>query len=132
MTSFAGLQKGEKMRMIDADALIIDLMDRGIEGIQTDDWNEIQDTVLVQPTIEPDEYKEIDFVQPHKKLSVILHPERKKGKWIDDGTEFGCCCSECGETLDDYFDGVLCEIYLNKMPNFCPNCGCQMGRNKNG
>ena len=42
------------MRLIDADALIIDLMDRGIEGIQTDDWNEIQDTVLVQSTIEPE------------------------------------------------------------------------------
>ena len=39
------------MRLIDADALIIDLIDRGLEGIQTDDWAEIQQTVMEQPTI---------------------------------------------------------------------------------
>ena len=42
------------MRLIDADALIIDLMDRGLEGIQTDDWAEIQQTVMEQATIEPE------------------------------------------------------------------------------
>lgn len=52
--------------------------------------------------------------------------ERKKGKWIDDGTELGCCCSECGVTLDDYFYGSLHEICLSKIPNFCPNCGADM------
>ena len=53
--------------------------------------------------------------------------ERKKGKWIDDGTELGCCCSECGTTLDDYFDGSLHEICLNKIPNFCLSCGSYNG-----
>ena len=38
-------------RLVDADSLIIDLMDRGLEGIQTDDWAEIQQTVMEQPTI---------------------------------------------------------------------------------
>ena len=38
-------------RLVDADALIIDLMNRGVEGIQTDDWAEIQQTVMEQPTI---------------------------------------------------------------------------------
>ena len=38
-------------RIVDADELIIDLMDRGLEGIQTDDWVEIQHTVMEQPTI---------------------------------------------------------------------------------
>ncbi|MBQ2641331.1 MAG: hypothetical protein IJG15_04965 [Lachnospiraceae bacterium] len=38
-------------RLIDADALIIDLMDRGIEGLQTDDWHEIQQTVEDAPAI---------------------------------------------------------------------------------
>jgi len=52
-------------------------------------------------------------------------PERK-GKWIDDGTELGCCCSECRVTLDDYFYGALYEVRLGKMPNFCPNCGTEM------
>lgn len=38
-------------RLGDLDALVIDLMDRGLEGIQTDDWAEIQQTVMEQPTI---------------------------------------------------------------------------------
>jgi hypothetical protein len=37
--------------LIDRDALMVDLMDRGIEGIQTDDWHEIQQTVADAPTI---------------------------------------------------------------------------------
>lgn len=45
----------DRMRLIDADALIIDLMDRGLEGIQTDDWTEIQQTVMEQPTIVEEE-----------------------------------------------------------------------------
>ena len=42
-------------RLIDADALIVDLMDRGIEGIQTDDWHEIQQAIADAPTIIPTE-----------------------------------------------------------------------------
>lgn len=47
------------------------------------------------------------------------------GRWIDDGTEFGCQCSECGKSLDDY---VAPTEYasLNEIPNFCPNCGAKM------
>lgn len=40
------------MRMIDADALIIDLMDRGIDHLQTEDWHEIQQTVADAPTVD--------------------------------------------------------------------------------
>lgn len=51
--------------------------------------------------------------------------QKKHGKWIDDGTEFGCQCSECGKSLDDY---VAPTEYasLNEIPNFCPNCGADM------
>lgn len=42
-------------RLIDADALIIDLMDRGIEGVQTDDLHEIQQAVMDAPVIIPAE-----------------------------------------------------------------------------
>lgn len=56
-----------------------------------------------------------------------IEPERKKGGWIDDATELGCCCSKCGVTLDDYFYGSLHEICLSKMPNYCPNCGSYNG-----
>ena len=38
-------------RLIDADALIVDLMDRGVEGLQTDDWHEVQQAVEDAPTI---------------------------------------------------------------------------------
>lgn len=38
-------------RLIDADALIVDLMDRGVEGLQTDDWHEIQQSVVDAPTV---------------------------------------------------------------------------------
>ena len=58
--------------------------------------------------------------------TIQSEPERKEGKWIDDGTELGCCCSECGVTLDDYFYGALYEVRLDKMPKFCPNCGADM------
>ena len=55
-----------------------------------------------------------------------LSQQQKKGKWIDDGTELGCCCSKCGVTLDDYFYGSLHEICLSKIPNYCPSCGADM------
>ena len=38
-------------RLIDADTLIIDLLDRGIECLQTDDFHEIQQAVDAAPTI---------------------------------------------------------------------------------
>lgn len=45
-------------RLIDADALIVDLMDRGVEGLQTDDWYEIQQVVADAPTVIEAEDKE--------------------------------------------------------------------------
>ncbi len=42
-------------RLIDADALIIDLMDRGVEGVQTDDLHEIQQAIMDSPNIIPAE-----------------------------------------------------------------------------
>ena len=40
-------------RLIDADALVVELMDRGVEGLQTDDWHEIQQAVADAQTIIP-------------------------------------------------------------------------------
>ena len=99
------------MRLIDADALEKYLSDAEIEATRQRKYvfagalNTICGNVRNFPTIES---------------------ERKKGKWKDDGTELGCCCSECGVTLDDYFYGALYEVRLGKMPNFCPNCGSKM------
>ena len=43
----------EHGRLIDADALIINLMDRGIEGLQTEDLHEIQQAIEDAPTVIP-------------------------------------------------------------------------------
>ena len=40
-------------RLIEADALIVDLMDRGVEGVQTDDLHEVQQTIMDADTIIP-------------------------------------------------------------------------------
>lgn len=39
-------------RLIDADAIIIDLLDRGIEGVQTDDYTEFQHIFEDAPTVD--------------------------------------------------------------------------------
>jgi len=57
--------------------------------------------------------------------SQSAEPERKTGKWIDDGTELGLCCSECQKSMDDYVASSD-YIYLNEIPIFCPNCGAKM------
>ena len=64
-------------------------------------------------------------------LNEVPSAQPRKGKWIDDGTEFGCCCSECNYTLDDYFYGELREVALTKLMNFCPNCGADMRGEQN-
>ena len=40
------------MRLIDADALYIEIMDRGIDGLQLDDYSEIQQVVADAPTVD--------------------------------------------------------------------------------
>ena len=45
-------------RLGDLDALIVDLMDRGVESLQADDWYEIQQAVADAPTIIPAEEDE--------------------------------------------------------------------------
>ena len=42
------------MRLIDADALYIEIMDRGIDGLQLDDLSEIQQVIADAPTIVPE------------------------------------------------------------------------------
>ena len=39
------------MRLIDADALYIEIMDRGIDGLQLDDLSEIQQVIADAPTV---------------------------------------------------------------------------------
>ena len=46
------------MRCINADALIADLMDKGVDQIQTDDFTEIVQAVQNAPTIESERKKD--------------------------------------------------------------------------
>lgn len=52
--------------------------------------------------------------------------EPKRGKWIDDGSELGCQCSQCGKTLDEYINCGTEYMTLTEIPKFCPNCGADM------
>ena len=60
-------------------------------------------------------------------IKALGEPERKKGKWIYDGSGLDYACSACKKSLGDYVffteDGELAEI-----PNFCPHCGADMRR----
>ncbi len=60
-----------------------------------------------------------------------VEPERKKGRWEkkaqyhgDDTsgfTEWGYCCSECGELAL-----IAPGFYLTYLSDYCPNCGADM------
>lgn len=51
----------------------------------------------------------------------------KHGKWIIDYAEgtkiYHAHCSECGEKPDRHIGG---DYYIDKLSDFCPNCGARM------
>lgn len=73
------------------------------------------------------EDEELDFVQEHKKLPIILET-RGKAHWIEVGREEGALgiqykrlkCSKCGW-----------ESSLPIPRNFCPECGADMRGEQN-
>ena len=118
-------QKGELMsRAIDADALEKEgwSLHRNIQVDKNTFEYQIKSLKQV-PTIEP-EYREIDFVQQHKKLPVNLQLERKKGKWIKITTgamREKYMCSICGRIIEE--DGM--EGLMRIRYPFC-HCGAEM------
>ena len=92
------------MRPIDATALIIDLMDRGIEGLQTDDFHEIQQAVDDAPTLD---------------VRLVVH-----GHWIEKGTDE--ICSVCGMRFVEMAFSYDTSGHDGYVRNFCPNCGNPM------
>ena len=79
------------MRMIDADALIIALLDRGIEGVQTDDYAEFQQIVEDAPTVDAVPVvrcKECKYyLHSNEKCELIdtrLHFYETRNRWTDD------------------------------------------------
>lgn len=87
------------MRLIDADALYIEIMDRGIDGLQLDDLSEIQQAVDDAPTVDP----------------------VRRGKWecINGLERYACSC--CGKHTDQPWgkDGAILYAY-------CPYCGAKL------
>ena len=59
-------------------------------------------------------------------LKKLPSAQPKRGQWIDDGSELGCQCSQCGKTLDEYINCGTEYITLTEIPKFCPNCGADM------
>lgn len=103
-------------------------LDMAIEALQTQnvpDTN-VGDTISRRAAI--DTLRHVDEYNGRSVEAIRNLPsaqsERMKGKWIDDGTKLGYCCSQCGITLDDYVDAP--EMTLLERPNYCPNCGADM------
>lgn len=111
------------MRLIDADKLkkdVLDLQDCYNGFSDTYDKACIIGVIDEQPSAQPEVmyYPQVDGITP----SVIVQPERKKGKWIEIPDEVFAStyrCSECG--AEPLFDGS--EYALS---NYCPNCGADM------
>lgn len=93
------------MRLIDADALLEKVWDADTRAgyVQVVDRGDIEEA----PTIEP---------------------ERKTGRWIENGSELEYRCSECLKALDDYVHTTE-SMTLSEIPNYCPNCGVRMEEN---
>ena len=81
------------MRLIDADALYIEIMDRGIDGLQLDDLSEIQQVIADAPAAD-------------------VAPVRR-GKWTDE--PLGLYCSECGHPIDFHEKTPFCPMCGAKM-----------------
>ena len=66
-------------------------------------------------------------------LMTLPSSESKTGKWYIREYEY-FTCSECGE---DYWNSCDSTAEAEELletgnyPNFCPNCGCRMGKDKN-
>ena len=82
----------------------------------------MMDSLPSAQSVPYEEDGELDFVQEHKKLPIILET-RSKGHWIEVGREEGALgvqykklrCSKCG--------------WGSSLPiprKFCPECGCDM------
>lgn len=52
--------------------------------------------------------------------------ERKTGRWITDDSELEIKCNKCGKSFSDYVNAGTEYIFLEEIPNFCPNCGADM------
>ena len=113
------------MRLIDADALLDELMERyckGCEkrkGIKNGKYRIIYDIGDV-----PCRACSVNDMNDELESAPTIEPERKKGKWIhhpEIGYGETWLCSECGEKTTSSIMGEPRYI-------FCPMCGASMER----
>lgn len=71
----------------------------------------------------------IDIIQDLQP-SPSAQPERKRGKWVGADSQCGIGCPFCGAPVDDFCSSID-YIDLRYEPNFCPNCGADMGQKEN-
>lgn len=100
------------MRLIDGDAIIIDLLDRGIEGVQTDDYAEFQQIVEDAPTVD---------------AVPVVHATLEDMGIVEDDREW--VCSNCKAE----FTVCVCGKDRTWYIKHCPYCGAMIiGERKGG
>lgn len=120
------MQKGEPMRIIDADALINETMERYCsdcerrKGVKSGKWKIVY-SIGDAPCRACGIGDMIDELEDAPTIE-----ERKKGKWKMKPDPYGFfeeipVCSECG-----------CTTEMRKTYNFCPNCGADMRGGNDG
>lgn len=108
------------MRLIDGDAL-----QQEFEDLAAIQWNKDTCTTCARA------FKEsAERVEDAKTVDAV---ERKRGEWVDNGLDsIGFMgieyrlqkCSNCGETI--------AKAPMQRLPNFCSNCGADMRGENNG
>ena len=89
------------MRLIDADAVIVAVLDHGVDHVQTDDLEEINQIINDAPTID---------------VAPVVHAE-----WIVIAEYVDYVSARCGHCR------VPQNFYHNKpLTKHCPNCGARM------
>ena len=71
------------MRLIDADALMVELMDSDLDHLQRDDWKEVIQIVADAPTIEQPQWIPV---------SERLPEDENKAYWVCTDTGYQCEC----------------------------------------
>ena len=100
------------MRMIDADRLVKTIEKAQMESLKVNILSLINDA----PTVFTQE--DIDNVLELAYISGQQHPERPRGKWIEERDKRGHLITRKCPICKAFHDGMII--------NYCPNCGARM------
>lgn len=79
-----------------------------------------------------DEGIEYGYAAAHRHLVDIIEQlpsiqsKQKTGQWIPSDSELEIKCNKCGKSFSDYVNAGTGYMFLEEIPNFCPNCGEDM------